>query len=244
MIEIIPAIDLIAGKCVRLSQGDYGKQTEYGASPLEMARLYEGAGVRRIHIVDLDGAKAGHPCNLDVLREITSATSLDVEWGGGIKDDASLGEVLGAGAGHAIIGSLAVRQPAAMEKWLQMYGGEKIILGADLREGKVAVSGWLEDSSLTADDLLQRFIPYGLSQAIVTDISRDGMLSGPAEQLYVDLSARYPEVTFTVSGGISSEEDILRLEALGLQRVIVGKAIYENRISLGRLKELVTELSN
>ena len=236
MIEIIPAIDIINGQCVRLSQGDYGKQTTYASTPVEMARLYADAGVRRIHLVDLDGAKAGHPCNLPTLREIAALGSLDIEWGGGIKSREDLEKVLEAGAGHAIIGSLAVKQAELMEEWLTEFGGDKIILGADLRNGKVAVSGWLEDSSLSIESLLDRFIPFGLKEAIVTDISKDGMLQGPSTTLYTDLAQRYPGITFTVSGGISSMADIDSLNALGLPRVIVGKAIYENRISLSDLK--------
>lgn len=236
MIEIIPAIDIINGQCVRLSQGDYGKQTTYATTPSEMARLYAEAGVRRIHLVDLDGAKAGRPCNLSTLRDIASLGSLDIEWGGGIKSRDDLEKVLEAGADHAIIGSLAVKQPELMEEWLTEFGGDKIILGADLRNGKVAVSGWLEDSSLSIDTLLDRFIPFGLKEAIVTDISKDGMLQGPSTPLYTDLAQRYPDITFTVSGGISSMADIDSLNALGLPRVIVGKAIYENRISLSDLK--------
>lgn len=232
MIEIIPAIDLIDGRCVRLTQGDYGRQTTYSATPEDMARRFADIGIRRLHLVDLDGAKAGYPCNLRVLERIAGLGIIDVEWGGGIKSCEGLDAVLTAGAGHAIIGSLAVRNPELMEEWLGEFGGERIILGADLRDGKVAVGGWLEDSPLTADDLMKRFIPCGLKETITTDISRDGMLSGPATELYVGLQERYPEVVFTVSGGISSMDDILELDRLGLPRVIVGKAIYEGRISL------------
>lgn len=235
MIQIIPAIDIINGECVRLSQGDYGRKTVYTASPLEMARTYAAHGIKRIHLVDLDGAKSGKPCNLPTLREIASLGALDIEWGGGIKNRRHLEEVLKAEAGHAIIGSLAVKQPELMEEWLKEFGGERIVLGADLRDGKVSVSGWLEDSDLTIDDLLERFIPFGLKEAIVTDISKDGMLQGPSTQLYLDLKRRYPEVTFTVSGGISSIDDIKELDRLGLPRVIVGKAIYEGKISLEEL---------
>lgn len=237
--EIIPAIDIIDGRCVRLSQGDYGQKTIYKSTPEEMAKLYEEAGVRRIHLVDLDGAKAGHPCNLASLRKITDSCSLDIEWGGGVKTRGHLDSVLDAGANHVIIGSIAVKDPVKMEEWLTEFGGERIILGADLREGKVAVGGWLEDSSLSIDDLIERFLPFGLKDVIVTDISKDGMLQGPSTELYVGLSKRYPLVSFTVSGGISSIDDIKSLDALGLPRVIVGKAIYENRISLSDLKSVI-----
>ncbi len=232
MIEIIPAIDIIDGKCVRLSQGDYSKKNEYEASPLVMAKKYEGAGVSRVHLVDLDGAKNGEPCNLKTLREIAGNMSFDIEWGGGVKSRRHLDEVLAAGADHVIIGSLAVKQPELMEEWLKEFGGDRIILGADLRDGKVSVSGWLEDSEVSIDDIITRFIPFGLKEAIVTDISKDGMLQGPNVQLYTDLSSRYPEVVFTVSGGVSKMEDIAELDRLGLPRVIVGKAIYEGNIPI------------
>ena len=241
MIEIIPAIDIIDGKCVRLSQGDYGQKTVYSTTPLEMARLYAEHGVKRLHLVDLDGAKASHPCNLTSLREIASEQLLEIEWGGGIKSREHLDEVFKAGADYAIIGSLAVKQPELMEEWLKEFGGEKIILGADLRDGKVSVNGWLENSELTIDDIISRFIPFGLKEAIVTDISKDGMLAGPNVELYKGLQNRFPEITFTVSGGISGIDDIRSLNSLGLPRVIVGKAIYENRISLSDLREFTSK---
>lgn len=220
---------------MRLSQGDYNKKTVYDCSPLEMAKQYETVGIRRIHVVDLDGAKAGHPCNLESLKAIVSSCNLDIEWGGGIKSREDLETVLDAGAGYAIIGSLAVKRPELMEEWLREFGGGKIVLGADLRDGKVSVSGWLEDSQLSIHDLMNRFLPHGLKEVIVTDISKDGMLQGPSTELYVELMRHYPEVVFTVSGGISSIEDIRNLEKLNLPRVIVGKAIYEGRIRLGEL---------
>ena len=241
MIEIIPAIDIIDGKCVRLSQGDYQQKTVYSATPLEMARLYAEAGVKRLHLVDLDGAKASHPCNLASLREIASEKLLEIEWGGGIKSCEHLDEVFKAGADYAIIGSLAVKQPELMETWLKEFGGEKIILGADLRDGKVSVSGWLEDSELTIDGIINRFLPFGLKEVIVTDISKDGMLAGPNIELYTGLKSRFPQITFTVSGGISGIEDIRTLDTLGLPRVIVGKAIYEDRISLPDLKGFISK---
>ena len=240
MTEIIPAIDIIGGRCVRLTQGDYGKQTTYSQTPVEMVGLYADAGVKRVHLVDLDGAKAGEPRNLDVLREVSAATDLTIEWGGGIKTTGHLHDVLEAGADCAIIGSVAVRDPQLMEEWLRELGGDVIALGADARRGKVAVSGWLEESDLTVSDLVDRFLPFGLKQVIVTDISRDGMLQGPSFDIYTDLAARYPDVIFTVSGGISSDQDILKVDRLGLPRVIVGKAIYEGRIPLSRIKELIT----
>lgn len=240
MIEIIPAIDLIGGRCVRLSQGDYERCTEYKALPEDMVKMYSDAGVTRVHVVDLDGAKTGRPCNLDVLERMASLDVATIEWGGGLKDDTALRDAFNAGADYAIAGSIAVKRPEVMEQWLQSYGGERVILGADLRDGKVSVSGWLEDSAMTIDDIIGRFLGAGLSQVICTDISKDGMLSGPATDLYTSLQSRYPALTFTVSGGISSMDDIMRLDELGLPRVIVGKAIYENRISLKDIEKYIT----
>lgn len=237
MIEIIPAIDIIKGQCVRLSQGDYDRKTTYSSSPEQMARLYADAGVKRLHLVDLDGAKSGAPLNLPVLRNIAALDILKIEWGGGIKDEKALADVFAAGADYAIIGSLAVKNPELMKKWLDTYGGDRIILGADLRNGKVSVNGWLEDSSLSIGDLIEEFLPHGLKEVICTDISKDGMLQGPSTQLYLELMEKYPQITFTVSGGISSMDDIRMLDEKGLPRVIVGKAIYENHITLNDIKK-------
>ena len=235
MIEVIPAIDLIDGKCVRLSQGDYDRRRDYGASPVDMAKMFLDHGLTRLHLVDLDGAKASSPRNLRVLEQISRLDGVSTEWGGGIKSDQSLKDVFNAGGDYAIIGSVAVRQPELMERWLDEYGGEKLVLGADVRDGKIAVSGWLEDTADTIDILINRFRPHGLTQAICTEISRDGMLEGPAYPLYERLDKEFPDVIFTVSGGISSIDDILRLDEMGMRRVITGKALYEHRISLSDL---------
>ncbi|MBD5374943.1 MAG: 1-(5-phosphoribosyl)-5-[(5-phosphoribosylamino)methylideneamino]imidazole-4-carboxamide isomerase [Bacteroides sp.] len=240
MIEIIPAIDLIDGRCVRLSQGDYERCTQYKALPEEMVKMYADAGIRRVHVVDLDGAKAAVPRNLHVLERMASLGVAAIEWGGGLKSDEALRDAFNAGADYAIAGSIAVKSPATMQRWLSAYGGDRVILGADLRQGKVSVNGWLEDSSLTIDDVIGEFLPHGLTQVICTDISKDGMLSGPHTELYTDLQSRYPSLIFTVSGGISSMDDIIRLNSLALQRVIVGKAIYENRISLRDIESFIT----
>lgn len=237
MIEVIPAIDLIDGKCVRLSQGDYDRCTDYGASPVDMAKMFLDNGLRRIHLVDLDGAKASEPRNLRTLEQIARLNRVEVEWGGGIKTDRSLKDVFNAGGTYAIIGSVAARNPELMAGWLDTYGGDRLVLGADVRDGKVAVSGWMEETSDTIDDLINRFTPHGLSQAICTDISKDGMLAGPAYGLYEKLSETFPDIIFTVSGGISSLNDIIRLNDMGMKRVITGKALYENRISLADLRQ-------
>jgi phosphoribosylformimino-5-aminoimidazole carboxamide ribotide isomerase len=231
MIEIIPAIDLIDGRCVRLTRGDYGQKKVYDGAPVEMAQRYADAGVSRIHLVDLDGAKAGSPCNLRTLEAVASAVPCELEWGGGISSPEALESVFNAGATHAIIGSIAALQPERFEEWLDRFGS-RLILGADVRDGLVAVKGWTSLSQLGVEDLVQRFLPLGLKECIVTDISRDGMLGGPSSALYQRLQEAFPTLSFTVSGGISSMDDIRALDAMGLKKVIVGKAIYEERITL------------
>lgn len=232
---ILPAIDIIGGRCVRLSQGDYNQQTQYEAMPVDMVKQYVAHGFKRIHVVDLDGAKASCPQNLDTLSELAAVPGAEIEWGGGIKSVEALCAVLDAGAKYAVVGSVAAKQPELFEQWLRMFGPERIVLGADVREERVAVNGWQEEMDVTIDDLVDRFLKYGLSQVICTDISRDGMLQGPATELYVRLQKKYPKVDFTVSGGISSMADIHALKAAHLRRVIVGKAIYEGRITLDEL---------
>lgn len=234
-IEIIPATDLIEGQCVRLTQGDYASRKTYYSDPLEAALRFEQAGIRRLHMVDLDGAKASAPRNLRTLERIASHTSLEVQFGGGIKNREALHDVFEAGASRAICGSVAARQPELFAAWLAEFGPERLILGADIRNGKVALQGWLEESAATADELIRRFLPQGLSQVICTDISRDGMLCGPSIELYARLQEQFPTVEITVSGGISSLDDIRRLDERGLRSVIVGKALYEGRITLEEL---------
>ena len=235
MIKIIPAIDLIDGRCVRLTKGDYLQKTVYDGSPVDVARSYADCGVERIHLVDLDGARAGAPRNLATLEAIASAVGCELEWGGGIADDAALKGVFDAGATHAIVGSTAALHPEIFEAWLAQYG-PRMILGADVRKGRVAISGWQDSIALGVEDIVSRFLPCGLQECIVTEISRDGMLSGPASALYVRLQRDFPEISFTVSGGISGMGDIRSLDALHLRKVIVGKAIFENRISLEDIK--------
>jgi phosphoribosylformimino-5-aminoimidazole carboxamide ribotide isomerase len=238
---ISPAIDIINGRCVRLSQGDYDRVSTYDADPADMARRFLDHGMTRIHVVDLDGAKSGAPQNLRTLERIASVApgTVRVEWGGGVKSAQALTDSFNAGASHVIVGSVAARQPELFEKWLAQFGGERIILGADLKDGKVAVNGWLEQAELTADDLLHRFLPHGLEQAICTDVSRDGTLSGPAWELYARLMEAFPRVKFTVSGGVATIGDIQRVEQMQIHAVIVGKAIYEGRISLSELEKYV-----
>ena len=235
MIEIIPAIDIIDGRCTRLSQGDYATQKNYGGDPVEWARAYADCGVRRLHLVDLDGARSSSPQNLRTLERIAALGLLRLEWGGGIKDDAALASVRDAGADWTIVGSVAALHPEQMKAWLETWG-ERIILGADVRNGKVAVKGWMEDSMVKLETLIEDFLPFGLTQAIVTDIERDGMLQGPSFNLYQGLKVRFPALRIIVSGGVSALGDIRRADVLGLPGIIVGKALYEQRITLEQLR--------
>ena len=233
---IIPAIDLMDGKCVRLTQGDYGQKKEYSADPVDMAKQYEDCGVTRLHVVDLDGARAKKPCNLRVLENIATRTGLDIEWGGGIKDASSLRSTLDAGADRIICGSIAVDERETFTSWLKEFGPSCLILGADVRDGKVATHGWLKDSGLGLDELMGWYVPEGLNQMICTDISKDGMLQGPDFDFYLTLKQAFPTVDVTLSGGISCMADIEKAAELGLHSVIVGKAIYEGKISMKEIE--------
>ena len=230
--QIIPAIDIIDGRCVRLSQGDYDRRRVYDASPEDMAKRYADCGVRRIHVVDLDGAKSSSPKNLKTLERMAVGASVEIEWGGGIKSEDALRALFDYGADCAIVGSVAAREPELFIEWLLRFGGERMILGGDVRDGRVSVNGWREDLNLGVDDMVGEFLPHGVKQVVCTDISKDGMLQGPSFDLYTVLQRRYDGVDFTVSGGIGSMSDIVRLDELGLRKVIVGKAVYENRITL------------
>ena len=235
MIEIIPAIDIMSGRCVRLSQGDYGRSKVYDAQPLDMALAFQDAGISRLHLVDLDGAKQSAPANLKVLEQLASRTSLKIEWGGGIKSADALRSVFDSGATYSICGSVAALKPELFREWLIAFG-PKVILGADIRDGKVAVNGWLDDTRLGIEELIDLFAGDGLDNVICTDISKDGMLQGLSFDLYKDLQQRYDAIDITVSGGISGLADIEKLEESGLRKVIVGKAIYEGRITIKDLE--------
>ena len=236
-IEIIPAIDIIEGRCVRLSQGDYDRRKVYDESPVDMAKRYADCGVKRIHVVDLDGAKSSAPKNLKTLERMVVGSGVEIEWGGGIKSEESLRALFDYGATYAIVGSVAAQQPMLFAEWLAKFGGQSVVLGADVRNGKVSVNGWQEDLAVTIEELIDGFLPMGLSQVICTDITKDGMLQGPSDELYVELQSRYPSVDFTVSGGIGSMADIERLNEKNLRKVIIGKAIYENRITLKDIEQ-------
>ena len=234
MIELIPAIDIIEGRCVRLTKGDYNKKTEYG-DPLEMACLFETIGYHRLHVVDLDGAKSKHIVNDGVLRRITSQTNLIVDFGGGIKSDKDIELAFAAGASLVTVGSVAVTHPDLFEKWLNRYSPDRIILGADTRNGKISINGWQEDSSLELLPFLKRYIDMGVKNVLCTEISKDGTLSGPATTIYKEVMQAYPHINMIASGGVSCMEDIKQLSDSGIPSVVFGKAIYEGRINLKEL---------
>ena len=231
MIELIPAIDIIDGKCVRLSQGDYDKVKEYSASPADVAKEMEDHGITRLHVVDLDGAKSKHVVNWRTLEQIANETSLVIDFGGGVKTDDDLRIVFECGAQMVTGGSIAVKEPATFQHWLCTYGPERIILGADVKEGKVAVSGWLEYSNNELKSFLEHYTQQGVQKVICTEISRDGMLQGPAISLYKDILAQLPNLYLIASGGVSSMADIEALAEANIPGVIFGKALYEGQIS-------------
>ena len=233
-IELIPAIDIIDGQCVRLTKGDYGQKSVYG-DPVQMAREFERLGFRRLHVVDLDGAKSRHIVNVETLKAITEGTSLVVDFGGGLKTDDDIGRAFEAGASMVTVGSVAVTQPNLFGQWLRKYGPEMIILGADVRNGRISINGWKEDSAEELLPFLKKYIDMGVSNVLCTEISRDGTLSGPATSLYKEVMATYPSLHLIASGGVSSEADISQLHDAGIPAVVFGKAIYEGRIDLARL---------
>lgn len=235
MIEIIPAIDMIDGRCVRLSQGDYERCSVYNVRPEDMVRSFVDAGLERIHVVDLDGAKVSRPVNLLTLEKMAAINGARIEWGGGLKSRQALDDAFNAGASYAVVGSLAAKNPPLMAEWLRELGAARIILGADVRDGKISVNGWLEDTEMTIESLIDVLLPSGLNQVICTEISRDGTFAGPATDLYKELGSRYPSVVLTASGGIGKMADIETLAEAGIPRVIVGKALYEGRISLTQI---------
>ena len=231
MIEIIPAIDIIDGKCVRLTHGDFAQKTVYADDPLEAAKRFEGLGLRRLHMVDLDGAKSGEPQNLPVLERVANATDLAIDFGGGVKTDEDVKVVFDAGAAIVNVGSIAVEDPALFLEWIQTYGGERILLGADCRNGNVAINGWQTETSVSIGDLLKEYSAKDVRSAFVTDIGRDGAMTGPSIELYRDILESVPDLRLIASGGVSSIGDVEELESIGCSGVIVGKAIYEGRIS-------------
>ena len=235
MIDLIPAIDIIGGQCVRLTKGDYDQKTVYRDSPAEVAKEFEQIGFKRLHVVDLDGAKSKHIVNSEVLRRVTTDTQLVVDFGGGIKTDEDIEKAFAAGASMVTIGSIAVTDPDLFMGWLEKYGAEHIILGADVRHGKISINGWKEDSAEDLLPFLKKYADAGVKNVLCTEISKDGTLTGPAIELYQSIMAAYPGLHLIASGGVSSIDDIKALEAAGIPAVVFGKALYEGKINLNEL---------
>lgn len=240
MIEIIPAIDLIDGCAVRLSQGDFAQKKVYNENPVEVARQFEAIGLKRLHIVDLDGAKSGAVVNLAVLEKIASETNLTIDFGGGIKTREDAKAVFDAGAAMVSIGSLAVKSPEVLESFIKDFGGERIMLGADVKDKKIAINGWQTKTEIELLDFLRDWFGKGIGRAFCTDIAKDGLLQGASTELYKEIHAALPELKLIASGGVSSIEDVAEIENSGCAGVIVGKAIYEGRISLKQLQEFIS----
>jgi phosphoribosylformimino-5-aminoimidazole carboxamide ribotide isomerase len=235
--QIIPAIDLIDGKCVRLTEGDYAQKKIYNEDPLEVAKAFEGIGLMRLHLVDLDGAKAGEVVNWKVLERIANQTSLKIDFGGGIKKEATLKTVLDTGATYATIGSLAVKNSNLFEEWIEKYGATIFMLGADVFEEKIAIGGWLEKTNIDVFAFMKSYMEKGLQQMFCTDIQKDGKLEGPSLELYKKIITKLPTLQLIASGGVSNKQDLVELRTIGCSAAIVGKAIYENRITLEELSK-------
>ena len=235
MIELIPAIDLIDGKCVRLTKGDYNQKKIYNDNPVEIAKGFEEMGFKRLHVVDLDGARSKHIVNVDVLKTITTETNLVVDFGGGIKSEEDIEKAFDNGASLVTIGSIAVIQPDLFLKWLDQYGADKLILGADVKNGKISINGWKEDSTEKLLPFLKKYIDHGVKNVLCTEISKDGTLQGPAIGLYKEIMAAYPQIHLIASGGVSSNEDITDLDQAGIPAVVFGKAFYEGMINITEL---------
>jgi phosphoribosylformimino-5-aminoimidazole carboxamide ribotide isomerase len=237
--RIIPAIDIINGKCVRLSKGDYSTEIIYNENPLEVAKMFENHGIQHLHLVDLDGAKASHIVNYKVLESIATNTNLSIDFGGGLKSDEDLRIAFESGANQITGGSIAVKNPETFKKWLQNFGADKIILGADANNEKVAVGGWLEESKEELVPFIQNYVNKGVSYVICTDISKDGMLEGPSFELYQKILNKIPTLKLIASGGISTFEELPKLAEMGCEGTIIGKAIYEHKISMKQLENYI-----
>ena len=232
---IIPAIDIINGKCVRLTKGDYAQQKVYNENPVEVAKQFADAGLQRVHIVDLDGAKAGKIINLGVLESIATVTNLIIDFGGGIKNINDVSNVFSAGASIATIGSLAVKHPEIVEEWLMEFGADKFLIGADVLEEKIKISGWLEDGGIDIFTFIGKMIGLGAHNIFCTDISKDGLMAGPSVDLYKKIIEQHPEINLIASGGVTTINDVVELKAIGCSGAIIGKAIYEGNITLQQL---------
>lgn len=236
MIEIIPAIDIIEGKCVRLTKGDYDTKKVYNDDPLEVAKMMEANGMRRLHVVDLDGAKSQHIVNYNIIERIADHTSLVIDFGGGIKTDEDIDIAFGSGASLVTVGSVAVKEPELFGEWLEKYSPAKVILGADVKNGLISINGWKEEAGDQLMPFLERYINKGVENVLCTDISKDGMLEGPATELYSDIMKQFPDIHLIASGGVSCIEDIEALDKAGIPAVVFGKALYEGKIKMEELK--------
>jgi len=236
MITIIPAIDIIDGKCVRLRKGDFDTKKVYNQNPVEVAKQFQDNGVQRLHLVDLDGARARKIINWKVLEQIASKTDLIIDFGGGVQTNDDLKIAFDSGAEMITAGSIAVKNPEIVQHWLKNFGGEKIILGADVKNRKIAIHGWADESEHDLMEFLEDYINQGVTQTICTDVSKDGMLQGPAFELYLEIKDKYPDLFVVASGGISKIDDVFRLNDNGIDAVIIGKALYEGHIQLADLK--------
>jgi phosphoribosylformimino-5-aminoimidazole carboxamide ribotide isomerase len=239
MIQIIPAIDIIDGKCVRLTQGDYAQKIIYNEKPIEVAKMFEAAGIKRLHLVDLDGAKQKQIVNYKVLEAISTQTKLVIDFGGGLASDEDLKIAFESGASMITGGSIAIKNEELFLSWLETYGAEKIILGADAMNEKIAISGWQEDSNVSIFDFLDKYISKGIKYSISTDVAKDGLLQGPSFDLYEKIQVKFPNLQLIASGGVSKMKDIQMLNEKNIFGVIVGKAIYENRISLAQIEQFL-----
>lgn len=235
--EIIPAIDIIDGKCVRLTHGDYSQKKIYNEQPLEVARQFEDAGLQRLHLVDLDGAKEGKVKNWNVLETLALKTALVIDFGGGIKTEKDVQIVFECGSTFATVGSMAVKEKETFIRWLEKFGADKFLLGADVRDERLTISGWTEKTEIWIYDFIQEYAEKGVQQVFCTDVAKDGALEGPAVELYKNIMEKFPKLHFIASGGVSSMDDLYRLQEIGCKGVIIGKAIYESRIAIGDLKK-------
>ncbi len=235
MIDLIPAIDIINGSCVRLVEGDFARKTDYGHDPVEMARFFEKAGFKRLHVVDLDGARSGCPVHIPLLRNITKGSSLNFDFGGGVRDESQVEEILDAGAKQVSIGSIAVKDPEKVAGWIIKYGPEAFFLGADIKDDKIATNAWTETSKFSVNEFIAAWADKGINRFFCTDISRDGKLQGPAIELYTRIKKKFPKIYLVASGGVSRVSDIQVLEDAGIDAVIFGKAFYEGRITIDEL---------
>lgn len=239
MIQIIPAIDIIDGKCVRLTQGDYSRKTVYNEDPVEIAKMFEDYGIKRLHTVDLDGAKSSHVINYKTIERIATATNLTIDFGGGIKSNSDIEIAFSSGAKLVTIGSIAVKRPELMFEWISNYGCERLILGADVKNGLISINGWKEEGNDELMPFIEKYIEHGINNVLCTDIARDGMLKGPSTDMYKKIMSSFPTLNLIASGGVSSVEDIYELNNAGIPSVVFGKAIYEGRITMKELSEFV-----